>query len=284
MVDAGLAVGDVGRVVGADLDAAAAADAGILVDEGLARGVHLHLAGAGTAAHADVLQRAAEAGALVPLEVRQRDEHVGVHDGAADLGFLHIGAALHGDQGLVGALQAVGDDDVAAGGKGRKTVGVGRVDVVQRVLAPAHIQRVAVGQEGLAAQFLDHLGHHRRVVGAQEGQVARLAEMDLDGGEFVGEVDLADPGGLDETFEFLGQVLVKRRAQIGEIYFGCRHGMPPVFMGVLLFFIVKYQPQKCNRMPLQTQILPPRPCAAGANGVQYQKRTMEKLSARRATE
>ena len=246
MVDAGLAVGDVGRVVGADLDAAAAADAGVLVDERLARGVHLHLAGAGTAAHADVLQRATEAGAFVPLEVGQGDEHVSVHDGAANLGFLHIGAALHGDQGLVGAFQAIGDDDMAAGGKRRETVGVGRVDVVQRVLAPADVQRVAVGQERLAAQFLDDLGDHRRVVGAQESQVARLTKMDFDGGEFVGKVDLADPGGLDEPFEFLGQVLVKRCAQIGEIYFGCRHGMPPVFMGVLLISYCKIPQAKCK--------------------------------------
>ena len=50
----------------------------------------IHLAGAAAAAHADVLQRAAEAGRFVALEVRQADEDVGVHDGAANLGGLAV--------------------------------------------------------------------------------------------------------------------------------------------------------------------------------------------------
>ena len=69
--------------------------------------------------------------------------------------------------------------------------------MVQRVLASAHVQGVAVGQEGLAAQLLDHFDHHGGIVGTQIRQVARLAEVDLDGGILVGEINLADAGSLD---------------------------------------------------------------------------------------
>ena len=73
---------------------------------GLARAVHLHLAGAGAAAHAQVLQRSAEARQLVPLEVGEGDDDVRVHDGRAYLGLLDVGAALEGDQPLVQPPQA----------------------------------------------------------------------------------------------------------------------------------------------------------------------------------
>ena len=81
------------RAVGADLPALAAADAVFLRHVGLARIVLLHLTGAAAAAHADIFQAAAEAGLFMSLEMGQRDEHIGVHNGTADLGVLHILAA-----------------------------------------------------------------------------------------------------------------------------------------------------------------------------------------------
>ena len=65
-------------------------------------------------------QRAAHARLLVALEMGQETKHVRIHHGTADLGFFHIFAALHGDLHFIVALQAVGDDDVAAGGIGVK--------------------------------------------------------------------------------------------------------------------------------------------------------------------
>ena len=117
-----------------------------------------------------------------------------------------------------------GNDDVAAGGEGGKAVDVGGVQVIQSIFASAYIQRVAVGQERFAAQLLDDLDDHRRIVGAQVGQVARLTEMDFDGCVFVGELDLADAGGLDQPLQLLGQIFIERGAQVGKIDFGCRHG------------------------------------------------------------
>ena len=153
-----------------------------------------HLARPGAAAHADVFQGAAEAGLLVALEMGQGDEHVGVHHRPADLGLLHILAALHGDVHLVIALEAVGNDDVAAGGIGGKTVDIGRFQVIQRVFAAAHIQGVAVRQEGLAALAFYQIRHGLGPVGPQIGQVARLAEVHLDGHILAVHVDVAETG------------------------------------------------------------------------------------------
>ena len=69
--DGALAVFDVRAVVRAVFHALAAADALIRIDDGLAGAVHLLLAGARAAAHADVLERAAEARGHVPLGVRE---------------------------------------------------------------------------------------------------------------------------------------------------------------------------------------------------------------------
>ena len=111
--DGALAVFDVRAVVRAVFDALAAADALILIDDGLAGAVHLLLAGARAAAHADVLERAAEAGGRVALGVRERDEDVGVHDGAADLRRAQILAAADGHEVVIVPLEPVGDDALA---------------------------------------------------------------------------------------------------------------------------------------------------------------------------
>src|SRR5699024_4562913 len=109
IVDGALAVFDLGAVVGADLLARAAADALLLIHNGLAGGVHFHLAGARAAAHAQVLEGTAEARHLMPLEVVEGDDDVGIHDGAADLGGFTEGTAHHRHLHIVGALQAVGN-------------------------------------------------------------------------------------------------------------------------------------------------------------------------------
>ena len=101
--------------VGAFLLAAAASPALVFVDGGLSGRMLVLLAGAGAAAHSDILDGTAEAGHLVPFEVGQADEDVGIHDGASDQGFLRVLAALHGDGNVIGTFQTVGDNDRAAG-------------------------------------------------------------------------------------------------------------------------------------------------------------------------
>lgn len=71
LVNMAFFVRDLRAVVRADLRAGAAADAQVCLDIRLAVGVHGHLARTRAAAHADVLERAAEARFLMALEVRQ---------------------------------------------------------------------------------------------------------------------------------------------------------------------------------------------------------------------
>ena len=218
--DGALAVFDVRTVVRAVFDALAAADALVRIDDGLAGAVHLLLAGARAAAHADVLERAAEARGHVPLGVRERDEDVGVHDGAADLCRAQILAAADGHEVVIIALEPVGNDALRARGHGRIAVEHGAVEMVERIRAAADIERVAVGEKRLAAERAHIVAHDARPVRAQIGHVARLTEVELDGDEFVLEVDLLKAGGLHEAAQLFERADLVR-VQIGKIYF-CR--------------------------------------------------------------
>lgn len=132
----------------------------------------LHLAGTAAAAHTQVLHGAAKAGLLMTLKVGEADRDVGIHERLANLGLMHVLATLDRDERLVGTLEAVGDDDLAARGVRGKAVLVGGVDVLERVFAATDVERVAVGEEGLAAQLLHDIGDGAGVVGAQKAQVA----------------------------------------------------------------------------------------------------------------
>src|SRR5450830_546995 len=120
------------------------------VDTRLGFRMHLHLPAPRTTAHADILERAAEAGLLMPLEVRERDNDVGVGNCSADLGSLAT-LEMDGNLAVVRALETVGDDDVRPDGDTVEAVLLGRLQMIDRVGAASCIQRIAVGQEGPAA-------------------------------------------------------------------------------------------------------------------------------------
>lgn len=155
-------------VVRADLFAGTAANAVLGRDARLASGVLLHLAGTAAAAHAQVLHGAAKTGLLMALKVREADHDIGIHECLADLGLVHVLAALDRNERLVGTLESVGDDDLAARGIRGKAILVGGVDVLERIFAATHIERVAVGKEGLAAQLLHDIRNGAGIVGAQK--------------------------------------------------------------------------------------------------------------------
>ena len=51
--------------------------------------------------------------------------------------------------------------------------------MVKRVLSAADIERIAIREEGLAAELLDQIDHGAGVVRAQICQIARLTEVQL---------------------------------------------------------------------------------------------------------
>lgn len=172
-------VGD--SVLPALLDALAAACAALLLHHRLSAGVLLHLAPAAPAPHANIFQRTAEPGLLMALEVAQADEHICVHDGAADLSLLHILAPRHRDLYVIIAPQAVSNDDLTAGGEGGKPVLIGALNVLQGIFPPPRVEGVAVRQKGNAAQLLHHIRHRLGVVRPQISQVPGFSEVELDG-------------------------------------------------------------------------------------------------------
>ena len=226
-------------VVRTDLFAGTAANAVLGRDVRLAGGMLLHLAGTAAATHAQILHGAAKAGLLMALKVGEANHDIGIHECLTDLGLAHVLAALDRDERLVGALETVGDDDLATRGIRSKTVLVGGVDVLERVFAATHIERVAVGEEGLAAQLLHDIRDGASVVGAQKAQVAQLAKVNLDGDELVLKVDLLNSGVTDEALELVELALASMRAQVGEVHLsgccgcGCGHrSIPSVYMAL----------------------------------------------------
>ena len=202
VVDHGLLILTVGDgIAAALLGAASAAAAEVLVHSGLALTVLLHLAGSASAAHADVLQRAAEAGHLMALEVRQGDQNVCVHQRSAHEGGFAVFPVGHGNFNIVGAAQAVSNDDVAAGGDGVEAVELRIGQVVNGVGEGTGVEGVAVRQEGHAAQLLHHVGNRLHIVGAEIGTVAQLAEVHFDGDKLVVKINLFNARCADELLQ-----------------------------------------------------------------------------------
>ena len=85
------------------------------------------------------------------------------------------------------------------------------------IFAAADIEGVAVGQEGDAAGLPDDIGHDARIVGAQVGQIAQLAEMELDGGQLALERHVVQPGPAEHLFKALQNGGPQADVKIGKI-------------------------------------------------------------------
>ena len=93
--------------------------------------------------------------------------------------------------------------------------------MIQPVLAAAHIQGVAVRQEGLAAPLLHKIGHGFRPVGPQERQIARLTKMHLDGHKLILKVDLTHARRFHQAIELLLQIFTEIRPKVCPVNFRC---------------------------------------------------------------
>ena len=189
------------------------------VDDGLAIAVLVLLSGPRTATHTYILDSASEACHLMPLEMREGNEHVGVHDGAPDACLLHILAAGDGHRDVVRALQPVSDEHRTADGERREAVLPGTVKMFDGILAAAGIERVAVGQKRFATGCFHHVGHGTGIIGTEETQIAQLAEVHLDGDKLAVHVDAVQSGSLQETFQLVDRSFVGFAAKSGEKHF-----------------------------------------------------------------
>ena len=143
----------------------------------------------------------------------------------ADFCFFDIFAARHRHQHLVRAFDAVGNDAVYAGLERVEAVLIGAVEMVERILAPADVERVAVGEERLAAQLLDDIADRLGIVRAQEREIARFAEMDFHRDIFPGKVDLVDARRAAEPLQFLRQPIAELCTHVCKVNLGCFHAI-----------------------------------------------------------
>ena len=151
------------------------------------------------------------------LKVSQADEHIRIHDGAADFRRFAEFAVENGNFHIVCAAQTIADDNLATRGHGPEAVKVGAVHMLQRVLAAAGIERVAIRQEGQAALLLTEIRNHLCVIGAQEGQIAQLAKVHLDGDKLALQIHILDARRNAQLAKLIRQTRADRTAEIREI-------------------------------------------------------------------
>ena len=238
-VDFGDTVCDHRGIVGTDPLAGAAAYALFLSHEGLAVGVLFHLAGPGSAAHADVLQGTAEPCFFMSLEMGQGDQHIRVCDGLADFRLFYI-LQINRNKLLIGSPQSVCNQHMTADGQRREPVDIGGIQVLQSVFPAAHIKGIAVRQEGLASLFLHIIRHHSGIVGPQERQVPILPEVDLDGGELAGKVHRLESRALHEPVQLLQKLFTGRRPEVRKIHFRFHITLPLVTIMIMYSGIIRY--------------------------------------------
>lgn len=193
-------------------------------DIGLAIAMHVHLAGLGATTHADVLDGSANAHAFMPLEVREADEYIRIHDGTADFRGLAVDAVGDSDFHFIGASEAIADDDLASRGQGGIAIGSGGLQVVDGVFATSGIEGAAVGQEGLAASLTDVLRNGTGILRTKIRQISGFAEVQFDGHIFVLQIQFLKTGAFHEQAEFLGQAAtIGFGPKISEVDFGFVH-------------------------------------------------------------
>lgn len=202
VINPGESIGDMRCIVGTDVHTIATADAFVLLDLRLSIAVHLHLSGTRATAHTHILQSTAKTSTFMALEVGEADQDIGIHQCTAYLGLFHV-FTCNRNQHFIRTLQAVSDQDMTAGGVGHETVAVGALQMVEGMLAPTDIERIAISKKRTSSQLLDQLHHRSGVVGPEKGEVSRLPEVNLDCGELVLEVNGANASLLEQAFKLV---------------------------------------------------------------------------------
>ena len=134
--------------------------------------------------------------------MRHDDQRVGLGDGGRHFDFFKVlGVDL--DLTEIVALEAVGDDQRRADLCVAEAVLDGGDQMIDGVLAAADVQRVAVGQKRLAAEFFHFIHDGAKKDRTQIRVVALFAEMQLDRREVVLLHSLAELDGFDGLFEHI---------------------------------------------------------------------------------
>ena len=126
--------------------------------------VLLHLSGTASAAHADILDRSAEAGLLMAFEVCKRNKDIGIHNGPADISFLAVFPVGNRHKDIISTAKTVTNDYLAACRNSIKAVHICTVHVLQGMFSASGIKRVAVCKERHSAVLLDNISNGLSII------------------------------------------------------------------------------------------------------------------------
>ena len=234
LVDDGFARIIGNRIGAAFLRAFAAAAAEVRIDHGFSLIMLLHFSGPAAAAHAQVLDGAAETGELVALEMAEDNNDIRIVQRPADIGFPAEFAIRHRDRDIVRSLQAVRNDVMTSGRHIVEAVDIRIQQMIHRVFPGTGIERVTVREEGLSAVFLDQVGNGFYIIGPQVREIPELAEMQLDGHKLPFKVDFVHSGQFAKVLEFYALAYIQPRTEISKIHFCLFHFL---FLRILIVFL-----------------------------------------------
>ncbi|CUP47174.1 Uncharacterised protein [Anaerotruncus colihominis] len=89
--------------------------------------------------------------------------------------------------------------------------------MINRILTPADIQRITVGQEGPTAFFLDQVSYNLGKIRTQKREVARFPEMNFNRRKLILKIDRLHPCRADQTVQLFEKAVLQTHTQICKI-------------------------------------------------------------------
>ena len=178
--------------VSANIYATTATDTFFSINLGMTVVVHFHFACTRTAAHTNIFNSTTKACHFVTFEVSERDKYVRIHNGATNLRFFYQFAIMYGHISFISTLQAVCNNYVATGAKRSEAIFISTVDMFKRFFTTTNIQSVAIGKEGLATQFFNHINYCFSKIRTQVRNVTGFAKMNFNSGKLLFKIDIAN--------------------------------------------------------------------------------------------
>ena len=91
--------------------------------------------------------------------------------------------------------------------------------MLQCVLAPAHIQCVAVRQEGTSSQLFHHVRDRLRIVWTEKRKIPRLSEVNFNRCHFLLKINVPYPGLSDQFLQLFRKIRARKRTHVCKINF-----------------------------------------------------------------
>ena len=205
------------------LGTAAAAAAELFIDLTFTGGMLLHLTGAASATHTEILDASAKARHFMSFEMCKAYDNIRVHYCTSDFCGLAVLGILHRNLDLVGAAETVGNYNLTACSCRIESVVVRTVKVLQRMLSAPRIKSIAVCEERYSSLLLYKVSNRLGILRTKIREVAKLTEMHLDSNKFSFHVDVLDARGNTKPFKLFCLGSSYLDTKIRKIHFSFFH-------------------------------------------------------------